>query len=139
MAELGLIASAVQLVDVGGRLLISLSQLVSNVRDAPKKILILQQEVVEIEALTQLIRANPNITAQSNSSLDVSILSNATETIQRLQRILDKLKITPNDCTSQKVWKTVVSVKKEKALEALCRELERHKSTLLIWSEKNNL
>ena len=139
MAELGVIASAVQLVDVGGRLLISLSRLVSNVRDAPNKILVLQQEVEQIEALVRLIRTNPDVVAQSSSPLDVSILSNAVEAIEQLQRILDELNIAPNDRVPRRVWKGLLSVKKEKALEALCRELERHKSTLIVWFEKNNL
>ena len=139
MAELGIAAAATQFIDLGGSLVTALSRVISDLRDAPKRVRTLRIEVQRLLELVRKTQSNATIAAEFNSSFDVSILSDAIEKVQRLQQILDNLCAGPNSNLAIRTCSAIRTVKKEKELDQLCEGLERQKTSLLFWFGNRNL
>lgn len=132
MAEVALAATVVQFIDVGGRTLLLLSRLVSEIKDAPDKIRSLKSDIETLLAVAQAVQSDPSIVG-----LDSSPLADALGQARLLEALLTDLAIGPKDELGQRVWKALRSAKNEQKLDGLCKRLEHAKTTLLLWFEKN--
>ena len=139
MAELAVAAAAAQFIDLGGSILASLSKIVAEFRDAPRRINTLHGEVQQLIELVRITQSNPEVAAVFNASIDKEVLSDTIGKAQRLQRLLEGLHVEPSTGLAVRTWASIRTVKKDRELEVLCEGLERQKSNLLIWFANHNL
>ena len=152
MAEvLALTTAAAQFIDVGSRVLIKLSRLCSDLQNAPKAVetarsnlSVLVRLVERIKQDLEAARSGPASTLQgavpperlapATTSLD-ECLSKA----DKLSRTLDNLVPKCSDNVAKRVWRAIVTVKKEKEILGSLMCLEQLKSNLGLWYQLETL
>ena len=142
MAEAAAAATVIQFLDFGARLLCTLSQICSSLRDVPDRIHGFQGEIRQLLALaTSALQTPSDPTANAGPSLDVSIQSIWADCVKdaaQLMKILESLSIRSEHNVLEKSWRAILSVKKETEILAILKRLERHKSTLALWINNDN-
>lgn len=139
MAELAIAAAATQFLDIGGRAFISVTQLVSDIGDAPRRVVNLQDEIGQLYSLIKKIHSTPTTIARFHTSANLGIISDAVKKVEQLQKTLDDLSAGRRDCRLRRTWLAARIVLREKELNLLCEGLERHKTNLLAWLGYHNL
>ena len=139
MAELAVAAAAIQFIDLGGSILSSLSKIIAEFRDAPRRISTLRGEVQQLIELVGITQSNAEVAAVFNASIDIEVLSDTIGKAQRLQRLIEGLHVESDKGLAVRTWAAIRTVKKDRELEVLCEGLERQKSNLLIWFANHNL
>ena len=128
MAEAAAAAAALQFIDVGGRTLLLLARVISEIKDAPEKVRALHHEVQCLLELARTIQDEHSI-----PGLHASPLEDAVAQALSLEEFLGDLLTGPDDNLSRKAWKALRSAKNKERLDNLCLRLEHNKTTLIIW------
>lgn len=145
---LGIVAAAAQFTDSGWKIVLSLSRLVSDLNDASRKVKNAARQLQSLVEHVDLIRIDlqhltasdsPVLLSDDRAGLITALLGDCTEEARELDVILKKLAPVSSDGGLRKSWKTVVSVKKEKAILERCARLESLKSSLGLWFGHGNL
>lgn len=152
MAEIvAVTAAAVQFLDVGGRVLIKLSRLCSDLQHAPKAVetarsnlRVLVRLVGKIKQDLEAARAGPATTLQG--AVSPERLATATTSLEEclaeaneLFQTLDGLVCERSDNVAKRAWRAIVSVKKEKEILDGLTRLEQLKSNLALWYQHETL
>lgn len=135
--ELGTIASAAQVVDLGCRSLLGMYRFVRSLKDAPKDLL---NTFEDLRAFTSLLSdfqlalqtKDPRLLNLSSQQLDrVSlILHSAGQVCGQLDQVLAECLPLANTSKAGKAWRALVSLKKEADIMKRCERLERLKHDL---------
>ena len=140
MAEaLGIAAAIVQLVDIGGRVLILSSRLCSEFKNVPGKMITIRREVrhsIDLLRLVDLDLAGGHDSAALSPPENLRVLADILkETIQQakeLAKLLEEIS-APQGTQIKKAWNSIVSVKRQKEIMDRCQRLESLKSDLQLW------
>lgn len=154
IALLGVTAAGIQCAQVGVQLLMLGSSLCSKLQDAPDKVKRWLDEIEQLVALAELIKDSAAVLSRSSfgSAAPVSplparpaiswveaALRGCIIQAQALQDILKEMLHDVDDGKGQRIWKTIVTVKRETKITNLLSEIERQKSMLNMWLGQNNL
>ena len=148
---LAVTAAAVQFVDVGGRVLVKLSRLCSDLKRAPKAVRTAKNDLKALVGLVgtigqdfQAARTGP--ATSLNGAVSLARLATAASYLQEclnetsgLLKILNGLDCEPADSAAKKVWRAVVSVKEEKKISEGLARLDQIKSNLFLWYQHETL
>lgn len=124
----GVVAAAVQLVDVGARVLDALSNLYHRIRDQPEKLCERRQNIVQIVEITKTIEASPALHTETiQAVLDASIAD-----ARQLFSLLEPLIVTEADTKTVRCWKTVCGLKQEHGILNVLDRLEERRTALIL-------
>ena len=124
----GVIASAVQLVDVCLRMTDSLTEFYSRVHDAPKKIHQRTVQIAQLKEIACLVERCPSL----QTSLVASILASIKHEAESLFDIFTRTTMRGSEGKMKRKLKLVGFAFKEKQVESICTRLEAEKATLLL-------
>ncbi len=130
-----ILAAAVQFVDVGTRLLFSITKLYRKLRDAPHQAL--SDEIKQLVNLVNGLMIEGAI-ADSAAITAKTFLNDCVALCHQLEDILKKILVDADDSTVRKAWKAVVVVNKEEQIREICAQLERKKCALSLWISGNS-
>ena len=134
MAEVAIVASAIQFIDVGGRLLLSLSRLCSKVHHVPEKIENLRATLQHLLIIAEVVKSNHVSSYAGSQAAEFNLAcSESIKLIKELASLLDNLTAVVDDGPFRRTWKAIVAVKKEKEILDICERLEQYKTTLSLW------
>ncbi|KAH6624174.1 hypothetical protein B0J18DRAFT_169919 [Chaetomium sp. MPI-SDFR-AT-0129] len=154
--EIGTIAAAAQLADMGCRGLFGIYRFLKNMKDVPTRLLLLLEDLGHFSSLmtdlqSVLSNHDPRLSNLSPEQLDriTRILDSTANVCNELEKSLTTC-LPPRDLTrTSRVWRAFVSIKKEADIAKQCDRLERLKHDLarelqtqgliLLSSVKNNL
>jgi hypothetical protein len=150
IALLGVVAAGVQCAQVGVQLLMLGSSLRSKLQDAPDKVKRWLGQIEQLVALAELIKQTdadlsrllppPSLSsARSAAAWVEAALLDCTGQARALQDVLKDMLQEVDDRKGQKIWKTILTVKRETRITSALHEIERQKSMLNIWLGQNNL
>jgi hypothetical protein len=135
----GLVASAVQLIDVGGRIIFKLSRFCVELQKVPQKLKKAKGQLEQLVNLLQMVKSDlqapdrgPASTLaglQSPDQMKVasSLISDALHQAKELSEILHGLEPT-NGTFLKRKWRNVVSFQKEEDIVERCDRLESLKT-----------
>lgn len=151
MAEIvGIIAGAVQFVDVGSRVLISLSRFCSDLQHVPRKIKRVRRQLEQTLQLVESIKSDieaPNSGPGTTLSGTISqpqvdfakgLLKDAVVQVMELQILLNKIAPTANGFV-KKTWRAVVAMKKKEEILGKCGDIETTAGLLQAWMQHQSL
>ncbi|OJD38063.1 uncharacterized protein BKCO1_500093 [Diplodia corticola] len=151
MAEVvGIVAGAVQFLDVGSRVLISLSRFCSDLQNVPHKIKTVRQRLERTLQLVDSIKSDveaPNtgpgttlsgIISQPQVDFAKGLLEDAAAQVTELQVLLTRLAFT-GDSLAKKAWRAVVAIKKEEEILSKWNDIETTTGLLQIWMQHQSL
>lgn len=151
MAEIvGIVAGAVQFLDVGSRVLINLSRFCSDLQHVPRKIKRVRQQLEQTLRLVESIKSDveaPNtgpgtslsgIISQPQADIAKSLLKGAAVQVMELQVLLDKIAPTGNGFI-EKTWRAVVAMQKEEDILRKCSDIEKPAGLLQAWMQHQSL
>jgi hypothetical protein len=149
MAEaLGIAAAIVQLIDLGGRVLIISTRLCSDLKNVPGKIVTINRDIRHFIELLHLLELDLGIGGSSTAILGspsaeslhivARVLNEAIREAEELATLLQEIS-TPQSSRIKKAWNTIVSVKREGEITDRCRRLESLKSSLQLWYERRSV
>ena len=134
MAEVGIAASIIQFIDVGGRSLIGLSRLCSTLRHVPQTIENSQTTLNHLLAIAKIVKSNHLTLHAGRQAVEFnSVCSDCIKLAKDLESLLNSLTVAVYDGPLRRAWKTVVAAKKEKEILEICERLEQYKTTLSLW------
>ncbi|OCK94896.1 uncharacterized protein K441DRAFT_90935 [Cenococcum geophilum 1.58] len=147
---LGIVASAVQFVDVGLRALLALTKLYSNLQNAPRKLKAAVCGLQQSIRLVQIIQTDIERPYDGpGSTLSVSIApdmllrpshsSTNVDEAKQLESLLYQLTSTPSDHILKWGWRRVIILKDESDILETRKRLERLKSALDLWLGNESL
>jgi hypothetical protein len=148
---LGAAAAAAQFVDVGWKVVISLSRLISDLKQATKKVKVAAQKLEQLVHHVQLMQediqtlAFRDATTQSKRFSDghldaiTALLGECADEAATLDNLLNKLIPGQHERAIQRSWKAIVSVKKETEILERCAKLDRLKLSLNLWFSHSSL
>ena len=142
MAEaVGIAAATLQLIDLGGRVLIASSRLCSDLKNVPRKITTARHNLQQFFDLFRILDSDFEIAngipsssgAASSQNLHflTGLLNEAFQQTTGLAALLESLS-TPQCTTLKRAWSAVVSVRKEEEIIVRSQRLESLKSTLQL-------
>ena len=126
---LGAVAAAVQLAECGLKIARLITQLRSQVHDAPAS---LSRRLLQVQHLTEiarLIESSPALQTTLIERLLESCLRDAAELEALFERMVSK---SSSHGKIAKYWKAVGDMNKEKQISALCDRLEEGKSAITL-------
>jgi hypothetical protein len=145
MAEVaGVVASIVQLIDIGGRVVIKLSRFCSDLQKVPHKIKRAKHQVDQLLSLLRCINSDLTASDQGDASslaglrspnhlhFATHLVEDALHQAEELANILDDL-APRKDSLFNRGWRALVSLKKEEDIVERCSRLETLKSDLQMW------
>lgn len=151
MAEVvGIVAGAVQFLDVGSRVLISFSRFCSDLQHVPRKVKRVRRQLEQTLQLVESIKSDveaPNtgpgttlagIISQPQVDIAKSLLEDAAVQVTELQVLLDKIALTGNGFV-EKTWRAVVAMKKEEDILRKCSDIETTAGLLQAWMQHQSL
>jgi len=153
IALLGVVAAGIQCTQVGLQLLLLGSSLRSKLQDAPDKVKGWLGQIEQLITLTELVRkadadislsSLPPLQPASSSSSNSTVtwiegaLRECTRQCNILQDILKDMLQDVDDGKGQRIWKKILTVKRETTISSALEEIERHKSMLNIWLGHKN-
>jgi hypothetical protein len=145
---LGVVAAGVQCAEVGVQLLLLGSKLCSRIQDAPDKVKRWLDQIQQLVALAEFMQQLDTIRDLSRLSLSSTnpaiswveaALSDCTTQARALQDILEEMLEGVNDSSGLKMWKKILTVKREARITSALHEIERQKGLLNIWIGQSNL
>src|SRR5438045_3047501 len=136
MAEVvGLVASAVQLIDVSGRIIIKLSRLCSDLQKVPHRMRTAKHQLEQLLSLLQMVKADLTASDQGPAStlaglrspnhllLASNLVEDALYQAEELAESLDKLAPKKESLLNRR-WRALVSLKNEEDIVERCGRLE---------------
>ena len=141
MAELALLTSAAQIIDLGLRAASSMNKLVAKLQHAPKAVENAQQQIKAIVQICQGIEAK-NISQHPHSPLASDLghcLTNCSIPIRELEHIMTQLERKSSDTKFRRVWKAICTVKREEEIKNVVKRLEIAKGNLTLCLCRENL
>lgn len=156
IALLGAGVADMQCAQVGVQIFILGLSLRSKLQDAPEQIKKWLGQIEQLVALTELIKktdADADLSASTLRMLPPLSVSPArtaatwiepallecTGQAQALKRALEDMIQEVDGGKGQKIWKTILTVKRETRITSSLQEIERQKSLLNMWLGQNNL
>lgn len=152
MAEtVAVVAAAVQFLDVGGRVLVKLSRLCSDLRRVPKTMKTAQHDLTTFLALTRMIQADLGASRTGpastlNGVITAGSLDMAAATLGKciceaneLYNILSGIVSERSDSVTKKAWLAVVGVKKKQKIVDGFVRLQSLRSELNVWYSHETL
>ena len=134
MAEFAIVASAIQFIDVGGRLLLGLSRLYSKLDHVPEKIEKSQATLRHLLVVAEVVKSNHVNSYTGSQAAEFNLAcSGCIKLVKELASLLDTLSAATNDGPFRRTWKAIVAVKKEKEILDICERLEQYQTTLSLW------
>ena len=134
---LGIVASASQFLDIGARLALSLSGIVTRLKDVPQSV---ERAANELNLLIKIIEAIKTNLEEPSKSISVKNVDTGLELLKKCKEQADELNHVLNGVASQatdgvakKSWKAVVSLKRDSKVSEMLSGLEKLKSSLEIW------
>ena len=136
MAEsFAIIATAIQLADIGARTALSISRLVSRLRHADEHVRKAGQQLENIKQLASFIEqthATPTILHASPSSALKKCMQDCFDPIRELENTLNPLICEITDRKRDRGRKAVLTLKTRSQIEAVVARIEVEKSNLLL-------
>ena len=154
IALLGVVSAGVQCAQVGVQLLMLGLSLRSKLQDAPDKVKRWLGQIEQLVALAELIKQTdadlslsslrllppPSLSsARSATTWVEAALLDCMDQAQALQDVLKDMLREVDDGKGQKIWKTILTMKRETRITRALHEIERQKSMLNIWLGQNNM
>jgi len=148
---LGATAAAAQFVDVGWKVVISLSRLISDLKQATKKVKVAARKLEQLVCHVQLMQediqtlALSDATTQSKRFSDgrldtiTALLRECAGEAAALDNLLKQLIPGQHERAIQRSWKAIVGVKKETEILERCAQLDRLKLSLNLWFSHGSL
>ena len=134
MAEVAIVASAIQFIDVGGRLLLGLSQICSKVHHVPEKIEKSRATLQHLLVVAEVVKSNHVSSYAGSQAVEFNLAcSECIKLIKEFASLLNGLTAATNDGPFRRTWKAIVAIKKEKEILDICERLEQYKTTLSLW------
>ena len=134
MAEIAIVASAIQFIDVGSRLLLGLSRIYSKIDHVPEKIEKSQATLRQLLVVAEVVKSNHvNSYTGSQAAEFSSACSECIKLVKDLASLFDNLTVATDDGPFRRTWKAIVAVKREKEILGICDRLEQYKATLSLW------
>jgi hypothetical protein len=136
----GLVAAAAQFADLGAKVLLGLSSLISSLRDVPSRIESAATALKIFVDLSHALRAHletlppPAISEATQTQIKDLFDACGSETCA-ITNILEEITTKTSDNKLAKTWKRLVGVKREKDILERFERLERHKSSLVLLLE----
>jgi hypothetical protein len=134
---LGIVASASQFLDIGARLALSLSGIVTRLKDVPQSV---ERAANELSLLVNIVEAIKTSLEGPGESISVKnvgtgleLLKKCKERADELNHVLDGVASRTTDGVVKKSWKAVVGLKHDSKVSKMLSGLERLKSSLEIW------
>ncbi|KAK4034404.1 hypothetical protein C8A01DRAFT_39130 [Parachaetomium inaequale] len=135
--ELGCIASAAQVVDLGCRSLFGVYRFVKNLKDVPADLLVTLQDLGHFSSLMNDLQSalktdDPrmrNLTPEQLGRV-TRILDSTGQVCTQLEQLLAACRPSNASSRASKAWRALVSVKKEGDIMKRCERLERLKHDL---------
>ncbi len=127
MAEVGIAASVIQYIDVGGRSLIGLSRLCSTLRHVPQTIENSQTNTQPSPSHCKNCQIQSSDLTCGNTGRGIwfyVLYSDCIKLAEDLESLLNSLTVAVYDGPLRRAWKTVVAAKKEKEIFHICERLE---------------
>ena len=123
MAELGVAAAVVQLLDSSIKVL----GIVSKLRDAPS---VTRDLLVHAERLERVVKSiQPHATANSETC---SALQECLKDSGELKRYLEKLTVNADGDFLEKSWKAFLAVVKQGKIGSICTKIQGHTTSLAL-------
>lgn len=133
MAEIvAVTAAAVQFLDVGARLLLSISKLCGKLGDAPQLVQTLRDEITQLVEIVKDLKIERTTTSSAVDTVKAS-LNDCFTLCRELEVTLDKVLVEDGDSIARKAWKALLTVKREERMREICARLERKKTALSLW------
>jgi hypothetical protein len=128
IVALGVAASAAQLIDCSIKVIGTISEIHSRVKDAPNRIIRYTTQINQIIAACRAV--------QGHKDLDTPLISHQLQsTFAELEHLHQALGIIRHDYTTgssrKRVWKTIVG-RKENGIETCFERLEKGKAALIL-------
>lgn len=152
MAEvLAITAASVQLLDVGVRTYLAISQLCSNVKNAPRMLQTTGQQLRQLMVLVPTIQSDilalqreplsnhDGVITQSDLVTLVNLVKACEKQARQLEDLLKISNIKADDPLLKKTWRAMVTSKNESEIMQCCRWLEESKSTIQLWYDSRQL
>jgi len=148
IALLGVVAAGIQCADVSTRLLLFGSDLCSKLQDAPEKVRRWLDQIQQLITLAESIKQLDAIriafpvslpSTKSKVSWVEAALIDCTAQARTLQSVLEEMLEGVSDSTGQKMWKKILTIKREARILSALHEIERQKALLNIWIGQINL
>ena len=134
---LGIVASASQFLDIGARLALSLSGIVTRLKDVPRSVERAANELSLLVKIVEAIKTNLERPSESisvnNVDTGLELLKKCKEQADELNHVLDGVVSQATDGVVKKSWKVVVSLKRHSKVSEMSSGLEKLKSSLEIW------
>ena len=135
MAEFGIVASAIQLADIGARTALSISRLVSQLRHAHETVQKAGQQLENIRQLASFIEqthaTRPALHTSIPSALE-KCMQDCFDPIRELDRMLVPLIYTITDRKQDRAHKAILTVKTKSQIEVVVNRIEVAKGNLLL-------
>ena len=125
---LGAVAAAIQLAEIGLRVVKLISTLPSRIKDVPSWVQRRQVQVKHLVEIALSIQSSPAL----QTDLIQSLLERCSREVENLATILAELVIDPGASTLARYWKAAGGVRKEKHIAAICDKLEEEKSAITL-------
>ena len=137
-SALGVGAGALQIFDFSVKIVLSSINLLRSLRDVPKQIIELSQDVdksiTRLLDLEQRLRQSDEPLVQKTSAAQLgrlqAVVSGSHDAIQHLHGTLQRVGSVSTDSWGKKKWKAVVSVHLEQDIERHLRRIQRQDSEL---------
>ena len=134
---LGIVASASQFLDIGARLALSLSGIVTRLKDVPRSVERAANELSLLVKIVEAIKTNLEGPGESTSVKNVDtgleLLKRCKEQADELNHVLNEVASQTTDGVVKKSWKAVVGLKHASKVSEMLSGLEKLKSSLEIW------
>jgi hypothetical protein len=144
IALLGATAAGLQCAEVGVQILMLGLSLRSKLQDAPDQVKRWLTQIEQLVALAELIRSDTDLlpcsarTAAVATWIETAILE-CTGQAQTLKGVFKDMLQEVDDGKGKKIWKSILTVKRETRIASILQEIERQKSMLGMWLGQNNL
>lgn len=154
IALLGAVAAGAQCAQVGGQILLLGWSLRSKLQAAPDQVKGWLGQIEQLVALAELMKEPDSDLSQSVLRLPSpqssspartaatwveAALLECTAQASTLTDVLKDMLQEVDDGKGRKIWKTILTVKREREITSALQEIERQKSMLNMWLGQNNL
>ena len=132
MEALGVAASCIQLIEVAGKTLISISKLYRRVKEAPKEIQRVARQLNQLVSLVTMLQHHFDMTTYASGTSGIeAVLQDCIGQAQELAQLIDIY--TKDDPIWKRGWHNVKALSRQEQVTSISSHLERHKSTLSLW------
>lgn len=122
----GVTAAAFQFGEISFKAVRLINDVRNKIRDSPRELESLQQEISTVRALIDRIERSPALKDIDISQETEGCTASCTKVLEALQG----LHFEPSDNIAKKTWVAIGGLRKQEEISNLLHELQRHKSTL---------